>query len=118
MSVPSMTEERERVRPPTLPLAAVELPVVAGNDAYTRNIHNLLHLSECWNSAGELIQPPSFESVDQTTAIWMENKAHTPKFVEEECLEDSLLAYIWQFEDSHAMFCVRAEVFFYAKLGV
>jgi hypothetical protein len=74
-------------------------------------ICNRLHLLEGRNSAGELVQLPSFESISQKAVlIWMENKAHhTPKFVEEECL-DSLLAYIWRFEDSHAMYQVGAEV--------
>jgi hypothetical protein len=39
----------------------------------------------------------------------MENKAHTPKFVEDETLE-SLLAFVMRFENPRYMARIRAEI--------
>jgi hypothetical protein len=93
----------------SLPQAGVVLPVVAGNDTYTAMIRNLLFLWECGNSAGEQVQLPSFDLIDVCKSSWMENKVHTPKYVEEERLE-SLLAYVWQFEKSQSMARAWAEL--------
>ncbi len=53
--------------------------------------------------------PPSLESVHQRTMNWMENKAHAPKFVEDETLE-SLLAFVMRFENPRSMARIRAEM--------
>jgi hypothetical protein len=59
--------------------------------------------------AGEYVAPPSFDWNNAKTEIWMENKVHSPKYVEKECLE-SLLAYMWRFGDSQALTQVWVEI--------
>eukprot|EP00978_Attheya_sp_CCMP212_P025812 scaffold83836_cov69-Attheya_sp.AAC.1 len=87
MSIPSMTEEEVFERCWDGPLSDVEAPVVEGDDSYTAMIRSLLFLADCRNNEGDCVTPPSFEVIHQRTANLMKNKAHTPKFVEDEMLE-------------------------------
>eukprot|EP00978_Attheya_sp_CCMP212_P016095 scaffold41916_cov26-Attheya_sp.AAC.1 len=72
-------------------------------------IRSLLYLEDCRNNEGDRVAPPSLESVHQRTMNWMENKAHTPKFVEDETLE-SLLAFVMRFENPRSMARIQAEM--------
>jgi mono/diheme cytochrome c family protein len=109
MSIPGTTEEEVYERRWDGPLSDVEAPVVEGDDSYTAMIRSLLFLADCRNNEGDRVTPPSFELVHQRTANWMENKAHTPKFVEDETLE-SLLAFVMRFENPRSMARIRAEI--------
>jgi hypothetical protein len=85
------------------PLSDVDARVVAGHDSYTAMIRSLLFLVDCRNNVGDRVSPPSFDGViHHRTANWMDNKAHTPKFVEDDTLE-SLLAFVMRFENPRSM---------------
>ena len=111
MSIPMATKEGV-VRGPRSPESLVA-PVVAGNDSYTAMIQNLLFQAESLRQEDlRSFQSPDSDLEDliyRWTTNWMENKFHTPKFVEEECLQ-SLLSYVYQFEDSRSMDQVQAEM--------
>eukprot|EP00978_Attheya_sp_CCMP212_P018675 scaffold51581_cov58-Attheya_sp.AAC.1 len=70
-------------------LSDVEAPVAEGDDSYTAMIQSLYFLADCRNNVGYHVSLPSFDVIHQGTANWMENKAHTPKFVEDDTLEMS-----------------------------
>jgi hypothetical protein len=114
MSVPMVSEER--VRGPRSPEGSVS-PVVVGDDSYTAMIRNLPFRAESLRGEDlrgiqeslRSLETDLEELVGRWTTNWMENKAHTPKFVEEECLQ-SLLSYVYQFDDSQSMGRVRAEM--------
>ena len=109
-------ESEERVRGSHSPENSGS-PVVAGDDSYTAMIRNLLFRAESLRREDlrgiqerlRSLETDLEELVDQWTTNWMENKVHTPKFVEEECLQ-SLLSYVYQFDDSRSMGRVRAEM--------
>eukprot|EP00978_Attheya_sp_CCMP212_P027125 scaffold90447_cov46-Attheya_sp.AAC.3 len=83
MSIPSTTEEEVFERRWNGPLSDVEAPVVDGDDSYTAMIRSLLFLADCCNNEGDRVSPSSFDVIHQQMANWMENKVHTPKFVED-----------------------------------
>eukprot|EP00978_Attheya_sp_CCMP212_P002872 scaffold5875_cov53-Attheya_sp.AAC.14 len=87
----------------------MEAPVVEGDDSYTAMIRSLIFLADCHNNEGDRVSPPSFDVIHQQMVNWMENKAHTPKFVEDEMLE-SLLAFVLRFENPRSMARIRAEM--------
>eukprot|EP00978_Attheya_sp_CCMP212_P042891 scaffold269953_cov66-Attheya_sp.AAC.1 len=87
MSIPSTTKDEVFVRCWDGLLSDEEAPVVEGNESYTAMIQSLLFLADCRNNVGDRVSPPSFDVIHQGMANWMENKAHTPKFVEDEMLE-------------------------------
>eukprot|EP00978_Attheya_sp_CCMP212_P044261 scaffold305438_cov57-Attheya_sp.AAC.1 len=87
MSIPSTTEEQVFERYWDGPLSDVEAPVVEGDDSYTAMIQSLLFLADCRNNEGDHVYLPSFDVIHQQMENWMENKAHTPKFLEDEMLD-------------------------------
>ena len=109
-------ESEERVRGSHSPENSGS-PVVAGDHSYTAMIRNLLFRAESLRREDlrgiqeslRSLETDLEELVDRWTTNWMENKVHTPKFVEEECLQ-SLLSYVYQFDDSRSMSRVRAEM--------
>jgi hypothetical protein len=92
-------------------LSDVEAPVVAGDDSYTAMIQSLLFQAVCRNSneRDRRVSLPSFDVIHQQMENWMENKAHTPKFVEDETIE-SLLVIVMRFENPRSMAQIRAEI--------
>jgi hypothetical protein len=117
MSIPSMTEEEVFERRWDGPLSDVEAPVVEDDDLHTAMIRSLLFLADCFNNEGDRVAPPSFELIHQQTVNWMENKDHTPKFVEDETLE-SLLAFVMRFENPRSMARICDMDFYCFALGV
>eukprot|EP00978_Attheya_sp_CCMP212_P020288 scaffold57853_cov24-Attheya_sp.AAC.3 len=63
-------------------------------------IWSLLFLAD--DEGGDCVSPLSFDVIHQRTANWMENKAHIPKFMEDEKVE-SLLAFVMRFENPRSM---------------
>eukprot|EP00978_Attheya_sp_CCMP212_P014653 scaffold37475_cov44-Attheya_sp.AAC.1 len=112
MSIPNTTEEEVFERHwGDGPLIDVEAPVVEGDDLYTAMIRSLLFLVDCRNNEGDRVPLlPSFDVIHQQTANWMENKAHTLKFVEDETLDESLLVFVMRIENPRCMARIWAEM--------
>jgi hypothetical protein len=72
-------------------------------------IRSLLFLADFRNNVGDWVPPPGFDVIHHRTANWMENKAHTPKFVEDEMLLKSLLVYVKRFDNPPSMARIQAE---------
>ena len=84
MSEPAVSETRDQCVGPLV--SGVVTPVVEGDDSYIAMIWSLLCMADSRNELGDLVTPPSDLQVDFQTRRWMDNKALSPKYIEDECL--------------------------------